>query len=59
MARKMDPKNLVEFKELLMANEIFMEALVQLLVEKGILTEEELLQRIKQVQIQMTQKRSV
>ena len=38
-----------------MANEIYMEALVQLLIEKGILTKDELLTRIKQVQMGMVQ----
>lgn len=36
-----------------MANEIYMEALVQLLIEKDSFTKEELLGRIKQVQIGM------
>ena len=39
MAEKLDPKELVFFKELLIANAIQVDALTQLLVEKGIITE--------------------
>ena len=41
MAHKLDPKELVSFKELLMANSIQVDALAQLLIEKGIITEAE------------------
>jgi hypothetical protein len=37
MAQKLDPTELVEFKELLMANSVQLDALVQLLIEKGII----------------------
>ncbi len=50
MATELSKDELVSFKELLMANEIYMEALVQILIEKGIFTKEELLGRIKEVQ---------
>ena len=53
MATKLSDEELVSFKELLMANEIYFEALVLLLIEKGILTKEELLGKIKQVQADM------
>lgn len=53
MATKLSDEELVSFKELLISNEIYMEALVQLLVDKGIFTKEELLVKIKQVQIGM------
>ncbi len=53
MATKLSDEELITFKELLVSNEIYMEALVQLLIEKGILTKEELLGRIKQVQLGM------
>jgi len=39
MAEKLDSKELVTFKELLIANSIQVDALTQLLVEKGIITE--------------------
>jgi hypothetical protein len=38
MAQKLDPVDLVSFKDLLMANSIMTDALVQLLIEKGIIT---------------------
>jgi hypothetical protein len=36
MAKKLDPAELVSFKELLMANSIMADALVQLLIDKGL-----------------------
>ena len=53
MATNLSNDELVSFKELLMANEIYMEALIQLLVDKGIFTKDELLSKIKQVQVDM------
>ena len=53
MATKLSDEELVSFKELLMANEIYFEALVLLLIDKGILTKEELYGKIKQVQADM------
>ena len=41
MAEKLDPKEIVSFKELLMANSIQVDAIAQLLVEKGFFTKEE------------------
>jgi hypothetical protein len=49
MAQKLDPTELVEFKELLMANSVQLDALVQLLIEKGIITKDEFLEKLKQV----------
>ena len=51
MAQKLDPKELVSFKELLMANSIQVDALAQLLIEKGIITEEEFFRKLKAVQV--------
>jgi hypothetical protein len=39
MAKKLDPAELVSFKEFLMANSIQIDALCQLLIEKGIITQ--------------------
>ena len=50
MAEKLDEKELVTFKELLIANSIQADALSQLLIEKGIITEQEFFVRLKQVQ---------
>ncbi len=58
MVTKLSDDELVTFKELLISNKIYMEALVQLLIEKGILTKEELLGRIKQVQMGMVKAQS-
>jgi hypothetical protein len=53
MATKLSNDELVSFKELLMSNEIYMEALVQLMIDKGVFTKQELLGKIKQVQTDM------
>ena len=50
MVEKLDPKDLVLFEELLTANSIQVDALAQLLIEKGIITKEEYLEKLKQVQ---------
>jgi hypothetical protein len=50
MAEKIDPGGTVDFKELLIANSIQVDALAQLLVEKGIITEQEYFTKLKQVQ---------
>ena len=50
MAGKLDEKELVTFKELLIANSIQADALSQLLIEKGIITEQEFFVKLKQVQ---------
>lgn len=50
MGKELDPKELVSFKELLMANSIQVDTLAQLLIEKGIITEEEFFAKLKQVQ---------
>jgi hypothetical protein len=41
MAEKLDEKELVTFKEKLMANSIQVDAVAQLLIEKGVFTEQE------------------
>ena len=52
MAEKLNPDELVNFKELLMANSIQVDAIAQLLIEKGIITKEEFFSKLKQVQSQ-------
>jgi hypothetical protein len=49
MAQKLDEKGLVTFKEMLMANSIQVDAVCQLLIEKGIITEEEFHSKLSQV----------
>ena len=53
MAEKLDPKELVSFKELLMSEVIQSEVLFNLLEKKGIITKQELLDEIKRVQTSM------
>ena len=57
MAKKLDPADLVSFKELLMANSIMADALVQLLIDKGLITQTEFFENLKQVQIDYQNKR--
>ena len=46
MAEKLDPSELVNFKELLMANSMQVDAITQLLIKKGIFTKEEFFDRL-------------
>ena len=50
MAKSLDPRETVSFKELLLANMIEIQALAQLLMEKGVITEQEYYAKLKQVQ---------
>ena len=50
MAQKLNPSELVSFKELLMANSIQIDALCQLLIEKELITQEDFFTKLKQVQ---------
>ena len=50
MAEKLDPNELVSFKELLMANSIQVDAMAQLLIEKGFFSKDEFFLKLKQVQ---------
>ena len=53
MAEKLDPKELVSFKELLMSEVIQSEAIINLLDKKGIISKRELLEEMKRVQAKM------
>ena len=57
MAERLDDKELVSFKEMLMANSIQVDALCQLLIEKGVITEEEFYRKLKEVQIEYERKK--
>ena len=50
MAQEIDKAELVSFKELLMANSVQVDALAQLLIEKGLITEQEFYGMLKKVQ---------
>jgi len=56
MAQKLDDSELVSFKELLMANSMQVDALAQLLIEEGIITQEMFLTKLKQLQTQYQSK---
>jgi hypothetical protein len=58
MAEKLDPKELVSFKELLMSEVIQSEALINLLDSKGIISKQELLEEMKRVQAKMVKSKS-
>ncbi len=49
MARKLDPKETVDIKELILSEVIQMEALINILESKGILTREEVLKEIEEI----------
>jgi hypothetical protein len=53
MAEKLDPKQTVDFRELLMSEVVQSEAMINLLDEKGIISREELLEEMKRVQALM------
>lgn len=59
MAEKLNPKETVSFKELLMANTIQMDTLAQLLIEKGIIDEVEFFLKLKQAQGEWESKKGV
>ena len=56
MAEQLDPKELVRFQEILTANSIMVDALTQLLMEKGIITNEEFFTKLKEVQAEYHKK---
>ena len=49
MAQLLDSKDVVEFKELLLANTIQIDTMYQLLIQKGYFTEAEFLKKMRQV----------
>lgn len=53
MAKELDPKELVSFKELLLSNVYTQEALMNLLEKKGLLTKKEVLEEIKRIQVEV------
>ena len=58
MAKELDPKEIVYFKELLMSEVIQSEALINLLDSKGIISKQELLEEMKRVQAKMVKSES-
>ena len=56
MAQKLDNKEMVSWEELSYSNMLEQEALLRVLVRKGILTKEEYLDEIKQLQMEQATK---
>jgi hypothetical protein len=52
MAKKLNPQEIVTYKELLIMSMIESQTIVQLLIEKGIITKDEYFAKLKEVQIQ-------
>ena len=50
MTEKLDPQQTYDFKELLISEMIEIDTITQLLIEKGIITQQEYLSKLKQVQ---------
>ena len=53
MAISLDPKQIVLNDELLMSQVVSQEAVIRLLVEKGVFSKEEFLEMVKTVQLEM------
>jgi len=56
MAEKLDPDELVSFKELLISNSVQIDAVTQLMIEKGLFTKEEFFDMLKRVQMEYKSK---
>jgi hypothetical protein len=59
MAKKLDPKEVVDFKELLMSNVYEQEALVNLLEKKGLITKAEFLEELWDLRQKMARDKKV
>jgi len=53
MAKKLDPKETVDLKELVLSEVIQLEALINILESKGIVSKRELLEEIRRVAAKM------
>ena len=58
MAQKLDDKELVHPHEFMMSNVIQLDAVTQLLIEKGIITEGEFFTKLKKVQAEYESRRA-
>ena len=52
MAEQLDQDELVSFRELLISNTIQLDTVSRLLIEKGIITDEEFFVKLKEVQME-------
>jgi len=57
MEKKLDKKEIATFEELLMVNVIQLDTVTQLLVEKGIFTQDEFFTKLKKVQYEWESKK--
>jgi hypothetical protein len=57
MPEKLDPQQTIDFKELLIAEMIEIDTITQLLIEKGIITQQEYLSKLKHVQHEYEKRR--
>lgn len=58
MGQQLDEKELVSFKEMMIANSKQVDTIAQLLIEKGIITEDEFYTKLKAVQKDYQKRRS-
>jgi len=58
MAENLDDNEIIGFKELLMADSLQIDALCQLLIEKGILTYDEFFNKLKKLQVEYQSKKA-
>jgi hypothetical protein len=56
MTKKLAVKEMVTIREMLMAHSIQVDTLAQLLIEKGLITEEEFFLKLKKVQVDYLRK---
>ena len=56
MAQLLDQDELVSFRELLISNTIQLDVVTRVLIEKGIITDEEFFDKLKQVQMEYKSK---
>ena len=52
MAEQLDPNEMVRLKDLVVANSIQVDAMAMLLIEKGLITKDELFTMLKKVQME-------
>ena len=57
MATGLDPKQVVTFEEILISQVVQQEALTRLLIEKGIFSKEEILEKVREVDHERKTKR--
>jgi transketolase N-terminal domain/subunit len=57
MATALDPKQLISFEELLMSQVVSQDALIRLLIEKGLFSKEEFLKMVKTVDSEMKRRK--